>query len=43
MLQQFVETDAFDALITHNRYTLVDRSASATTFAIRLDPDLPTI
>ncbi|RPE77976.1 MULTISPECIES: aldo/keto reductase [unclassified Frondihabitans] len=28
MLQQFVETDLFDALITHNRYTLVDRSAS---------------
>ncbi|HEY4269777.1 MAG TPA: aldo/keto reductase [Galbitalea sp.] len=27
MLQQFVETDIFDALITHNRYTLVDRSA----------------
>jgi D-threo-aldose 1-dehydrogenase len=29
MLQRFVETDVFDALITHNRYTLVDRSASA--------------
>lgn len=28
MLQQFVETDAFDALVTHNRYTLVDRSAN---------------
>jgi D-threo-aldose 1-dehydrogenase len=27
MLQSFVETDIFDALITHNRYTLVDRSA----------------
>lgn len=27
MLEQFVETDVFDALITHNRYTLVDRSA----------------
>jgi D-threo-aldose 1-dehydrogenase len=29
MLQQFVETDIFDALISHNRYTLVDRSADA--------------
>ncbi len=29
MLQQFIETDLFDALITHNRWTLVDRSASA--------------
>jgi len=29
MLQQFVETDVFEALITHNRFTLVDRSASA--------------
>ncbi|RKR75266.1 aldo/keto reductase [Frondihabitans australicus] len=29
MLQRFVETDLFDALITHNRWTLVDRSASA--------------
>jgi D-threo-aldose 1-dehydrogenase len=28
MLQKFVETDLFDALVTHNRYTLVDRSAS---------------
>lgn len=28
MLQRFVETDVFDALITHNRFTLVDRSAS---------------
>lgn len=28
MLQQFVETDLFDALITHNRYTILDRSAS---------------
>jgi len=28
MLQRFVETDLFDALVTHNRYTLVDRSAS---------------
>ncbi len=27
MLQRFVETDEFDALVTHNRYTLVDRSA----------------
>ncbi|MCU1527641.1 MAG: hypothetical protein JWP75_1404 [Frondihabitans sp.] len=27
MLQQFVETDHFDALVTHNRFTLVDRSA----------------
>lgn len=27
MLQQFVETDLFDALVTHNRFTLVDRSA----------------
>lgn len=29
MLQQFVETDIFDALISHNRFTLVDRSADA--------------
>jgi D-threo-aldose 1-dehydrogenase len=29
MLQKFVETGHFDALITHNRYTLVDRSADA--------------
>jgi D-threo-aldose 1-dehydrogenase len=29
MLQQFVETDHFDALVTHNRFTLVDRSAGA--------------
>ncbi|PJJ63680.1 aldo/keto reductase [Compostimonas suwonensis] len=29
MLKRFVETDAFDTLITHNRYTLVDRSANA--------------
>nr|WP_286346823.1 aldo/keto reductase [Frondihabitans sucicola] len=28
MLQQFVETDLFDALITHNRFTILDRSAS---------------
>jgi D-threo-aldose 1-dehydrogenase len=27
MLQDFVETDIFDAIITHNRFTLVDRSA----------------
>jgi len=27
MLQRFVETDLFDALVTHNRYTLLDRSA----------------
>ncbi len=27
MLRQFVETDLFDVLITHNRYTLVDRTA----------------
>ncbi|GAA2224296.1 aldo/keto reductase [Herbiconiux moechotypicola] len=27
MLQRFVETDLFDALITHNRFTLLDRSA----------------
>ncbi|MHA7181226.1 aldo/keto reductase [Arthrobacter sp. MDB2-24] len=27
MLQQFVETGHFDALITHNRFTLVDRTA----------------
>lgn len=27
MLQRFVETDLFDALITHNRFTLVDQSA----------------
>jgi D-threo-aldose 1-dehydrogenase len=29
MLQRFVQTDVFDALVTHNRFTLVDRSASA--------------
>jgi len=29
MLQRFVETDLFDALVTHNRFTLVDRSAEA--------------
>ncbi len=29
MLQRFVETDLFDALVTHNRFTLVDRSANA--------------
>jgi len=29
MMQRFVETDVFDALVTHNRYTLVDRSAEA--------------
>jgi D-threo-aldose 1-dehydrogenase len=28
MLQHYVETDLFDAVITHNRYTLVDRSAA---------------
>jgi D-threo-aldose 1-dehydrogenase len=27
MLQQFVETDLFDTLITHNRFTLLDQSA----------------
>ncbi|MGA1836064.1 aldo/keto reductase [Herbiconiux sp. 11R-BC] len=27
MLEQFVDTGLFDALITHNRYTLVDRTA----------------
>jgi len=27
MLQHYVETGLFDAVITHNRYTLVDRSA----------------
>jgi D-threo-aldose 1-dehydrogenase len=27
MLERFVETGLFDALITHNRYTLVDRTA----------------
>lgn len=27
MLRQFMATDIFDAVITHNRYTLVDRSA----------------
>jgi D-threo-aldose 1-dehydrogenase len=27
MLVRFVETDAFEAVITHNRYTLLDRSA----------------
>lgn len=29
MLQRFVETGLFDALVTHNRFTLVDRSADA--------------
>ena len=29
MLTQFVETKLFDALITHNRFTLVDRTADA--------------
>jgi D-threo-aldose 1-dehydrogenase len=29
MLQRFVETDLFDALVTHNRWTLLDRSADA--------------
>ncbi len=29
MLRQFVETDFFDALISHNRFTLVDRSADS--------------
>jgi len=29
MLQQFVETDIFDSLITHNRLTLLDQSADA--------------
>ncbi|MCS5733737.1 aldo/keto reductase [Herbiconiux daphne] len=28
MLQRFVETDIFDALVTHNRWTVLDRSAS---------------
>lgn len=27
MLERFVETDLFDALVTHNRWTLLDRSA----------------
>jgi D-threo-aldose 1-dehydrogenase len=29
MLQRFVETDTFDALVTHNRLNLLDQSASA--------------
>lgn len=29
MLQRFVETDLFDALVTHNRFTVLDRSADA--------------
>jgi D-threo-aldose 1-dehydrogenase len=29
MLQRFVETDTFDALVTHNRLTLLDQSADA--------------
>ncbi len=29
MLQRFVETGLFDALVTHNRFTLLDRSADA--------------
>jgi len=28
MLQRFVETDIFDAVINHNRFTVVDRSAT---------------
>jgi len=27
LMRSYVETDAFDVLLTHNRYTLVDRSA----------------
>lgn len=27
LVEQYVRTDAFDAVLTHNRYTLVDRSA----------------
>lgn len=30
MMRRFVETDRFEVLLTHNRYTLVDRSAEAT-------------
>ncbi len=29
MLERFVETGLFDALVTHNRFTLVDRSAGS--------------
>jgi D-threo-aldose 1-dehydrogenase len=29
LIHRFVETDLFDAVITHNRYTLVDRTARA--------------
>lgn len=29
MLERFIETDLFDALVTHNRFTLVDRSADS--------------
>jgi D-threo-aldose 1-dehydrogenase len=28
MMMRYVETGAFDAVLTHNRYTLIDRSAS---------------
>lgn len=29
LMQRYVETDAFDLLVTHNRYTLLNRSGSA--------------
>ncbi|HEY0259731.1 MAG TPA: aldo/keto reductase [Lacisediminihabitans sp.] len=35
LLEKFVGTDLFDAVITHNRYTLVDRSAQALVNASR--------
>ena len=35
LMQSYVETGAFDALLTHNRYTLVDRSAEPLLLAAR--------
>jgi D-threo-aldose 1-dehydrogenase len=29
LLQQYLDTDAFDVVLSHNRYTLLDRSAEA--------------
>jgi D-threo-aldose 1-dehydrogenase len=29
LVEDYIRTDAFDAVLTHNRYTLVDRSASS--------------
>jgi D-threo-aldose 1-dehydrogenase len=35
LMRRFVETDAFDVLLTHSRYSLVDRSADETITAAR--------